>query len=355
MRIGVDARLAGVGLGVSRLIQALGTLLPESGDEVVWIGAEATAPSAVSEVAAPPRPGFAALDSPLGRRLARARRIELMHFAANTGWWTAGPERYVLTVHDVIWSRSSPRGQSPRQRLGHAYLRLVVPRALLGASAVLTPSVAAAEDLRRRYGARAEVIPNAVADVWRSGPARRDGAGGGQYLVGFAGRDERKATDVTLDAWSRVEGAGVGLKLLTGAGLPPGLQARVAALRAAGRIDVLPYLDEGELVREVAGALALLYPSRDEGFGLPVAEALAAGTPVITGLAPVTLEVGGDAVLRLDPRDPAASGAAHVLALLGDTGLRAELAARGRRRTDSMRWEAVVSAYRRRYEQILGA
>lgn len=354
MRIGVDARLAGTGLGVSRLIQALGTLLPHGGDEVVWIGEAAAAPRGVSEVLAPPQPGFAALDSPLGRRFTRSHGIELMHFAANSGWWTSGPEPFLLTVHDVIWSRSTAHGQSARQRFGHAYLRLAVPRALRAASAVVTPSAVAADDLHRRYGARAEVIPNAVADHWRDA-AGRPRETGPPYLVAFSGRDERKATDVALDAWSRVEHTGIGLKLLSGAGVPPELEARVAALRASGRIELVPYLGDRELAETVAGSLALLYPSRDEGFGLPVAEAMAAGTPVITGLAPVTLEVGGDAVLRLDPSDPASSAAAHLLALHDDPRLRADVTARGRRRADAMRWEVVVSAYRRSYDRILGA
>ena len=121
----------------------------------------------------------------------------------------------------------------------------------------------------------------------------------------------------------------------------------------ARRIELLRYVEEPVLAGTVAGALALLYPSRDEGFGLPVAEAMAAGVPVITGLAPVTLEVGGDAVLALDAADPAGSARDAIGRLAGDGALRATLSERGRARAAAFSWEAAVGAYRQLYERAL--
>jgi glycosyltransferase involved in cell wall biosynthesis len=350
MRIGVDARLAGPGLGVGTMVRSLANGLIRLGVEVVWFGEAMLAPERVAEVVVPPAPGFAGLDSPRGRSLVAGQRLDLMHFTANSGWWGKGPVPHVLTVHDVIWSRTSVRGRRPRQAIGHGYLRFAVPRAIRSAAAVAVPSGTTAAAVLRRYGTRTEVIYNGVAESWRRAGARSMGE---PYLVAFSGRDPRKGTEVALETWSRVAARGVRLVLLAGAGLPPGLRSELAEPLARGQVEVLPYQSVAALTEIVAGAVALLYPSSEEGFGLPVAEAMAAGVPVITGLTPVTLEIGGDAILALDPRDPAGYAVRHVERLLGDPELRAELAARGRERAAGFTWAAAAERYREMYEHVL--
>lgn len=351
MRVGLDARLVGSGLGVSRLITALAEGLPGHDATVVWFGEERSRPAGVAEVVAPPGPGFAGLDSPRGVRLANRLGIDVMHFTANSGWWRAGATPMVLTVHDVIWARSARHERTPRQLFGHAYLQLAVPRALRAASALAAPSQTAADAVAARYGRRPTVIANGVGARWTG--ATPDRSRSRPYVVAFAGRDPRKGTEIALEAWRGVEPDGIGLVLLTGAGVPSALEAEVAALAGEGRIEVLGYVEEAVLASTVAGALTLLYPSRDEGFGLPVAEAMAAGVPVITGLAPVTLEVGGDAVLALDAADPARSARDAIGRLAGDPDLRATLVARGRARASEFSWEPAVAAYRELYERVL--
>lgn len=350
MRVGLDARLVGRGLGVATFIRALASGLPRLGIDVVWFGDAKLAPDLVSEVVTPPAPGFPGLDSPRGHRLVSRYRIDVMHFAANSGWWTRGPVRHVLTMHDLMWRRWFMRGRSARQVIGHGYLRLGVPRAVHGAAGVAVPSATTAAAVLARYGVRAEVIYNGVGEQWRG--ARSDA--GEPYLVAFSGRDPRKATEVSLEAWARVARRDVRLVLLAGAGIPSALEARVAELTASGQIEVLPYQPARRLVEIVGGALALLYPSRDEGFGLPVAEAMAAGVPVITGLAPVTLEIGGDAVLSLGADDPVGDAAAHIERLLDQPQLRRSLSVRGRERAGAFTWAEAVDSYRRLYERALG-
>ncbi|MGI8802551.1 MAG: glycosyltransferase [Solirubrobacteraceae bacterium] len=351
MRVGLDARLVGPGLGVATLITALAAGLPRLGVDVVWFGEPDGAPGGVSEVVPPPRAvGFPGLDSPLGHRLVARHRVDVMHFAANSGWWTKGPVPHVLTVHDLMWGEWLMGGRRARQIIGHGYLRLAVPRALAGAASVAVPSATTAAALLRRYGTRAEVIANGVGEQWR-GP--HPVAAGAPYLVAFSGRDPRKGTEISLDLWARVARRGVRLVLLAGAGLPHGMEARLADLAATGQVEVLPYQPAPRLVEIVSGALALLYPSRNEGFGLPVAEAMAAGVPVITGLAPVTLEIGGDAVLGLGADDPAGDGAAHVERLLVQPDLRLALAARGRERAARFTWADAIERYGELYARAL--
>jgi glycosyltransferase involved in cell wall biosynthesis len=352
VRVGFDARLAGRGLGVATAIGELSRRLPELGVNVVWFGDEETAPRAVSDVVTPPGPGFPGLDMAAGRRAAGGCRLDLMHFTANSGWWRRGPVPHVLTVHDVIWSAVRFRHTSSRQVLGHAYLRASVPRAARAAAAVAAPSRTAAAEFEGRYGVYAETIANGVDDAWRE---PRPASPEPPYVVVFAGADPRKESLLAVEAWRRVADAGIGLKLLTGAGMPPGLDQIIDRLRGCGRLEVVPYQTESALRRIVGGALALVYPSRQEGFGLPVLEAMAAGVPVIAGLAPVTVEVGGAATLIIDPAAPADSIAGHVLRLLREPASRAAISEQGRRRAEAFSWDAAALAYRELYARVLAA
>jgi glycosyltransferase involved in cell wall biosynthesis len=337
---------------VATAIGELSRRLPALGVGVVWFGDEATAPRGVCDVVVPPGPGFPGLDMAAGRRAVGSSRVDLMHFAANSGWPRRGPVPHVLTVHDVIWSAVRLRHTTPRQVLGHAYLRASVPRAARAAAAVASPSRTAAGEFERRYGVRTETIANGVDDAWRE---LRTVSPASPYVVVFAGADPRKESLLAVEAWRRVATAGVGLKLLAGAGMPPRLERALGGLRREGRIDVLPYQSDSELRSIVGGALALVYPSREEGFGLPVLEAMAAGVPVIAGLAPVTVEVGGSATLIIDPLAPADSIAGHVLRLLREPLLRAAVSEQGRRRAGAFSWDAAALAYRDLYTRILEA
>src|SRR5207249_2590593 len=111
------------------------------------------------------------------------------------------------------------------------------------------------------------------------------------YIVAFGGRDPRKRTDEVLEVLRAVDG--VRLRLLTAGGLPEGFTVRAAPELAAGRLELVGHVSRTVLLQVLGGACALLYPSASEGFGLPVLEAMAAGTPAVTGLAPSTREVGG--------------------------------------------------------------
>jgi glycosyltransferase involved in cell wall biosynthesis len=103
------------------------------------------------------------------------------------------------------------------------------------------------------------------------------------------------------------------------------------------------HVAEGDLAPLYAGARALLFPSLDEGFGLPVLEAFACGTPVLASTAGALPETAGGAALLVDPLsvDAIAEGAGR---LLGDGALRRDLAARGRARAAALTWDAAARA-----------
>ena len=95
------------------------------------------------------------------------------------------------------------------------------------------------------------------------------------------------------------------------------------------------------------GARCLVYPSLYEGFGIPVLEAMACGTPVVTSAGGATEEVAGDAAVLVDPLDPASIAAGIEEAV----SRRAELAALGLERAKRFTWERVAAETRQVYEE----
>jgi glycosyltransferase involved in cell wall biosynthesis len=104
------------------------------------------------------------------------------------------------------------------------------------------------------------------------------------------------------------------------------------------RVIVTGYVSEGDKVALLSGAEALVYPSRYEGFGLPVLEAMACATPVLTSNVSALPETAGDAALLVDPRDTEAI-AAGMTRLLTDGALRERLRVAGVARAARFSWD----------------
>jgi glycosyltransferase involved in cell wall biosynthesis len=116
----------------------------------------------------------------------------------------------------------------------------------------------------------------------------------------------------------------------------------IAGSRAGARIEVTGYLPESEIGRWYERAAIFAFPSLDEGFGMPVLDAMAFGVPVLTSNRSALAEVAGDAALLVDPADGAAI--AHGLQeLAGSEELRREFVSRGKRRAASFTWETTIS------------
>ena len=127
---------------------------------------------------------------------------------------------------------------------------------------------------------------------------------------------------------------------------------RIRRSPAAARIEVLGYVTPEDLGQWYARASMFAFPSLDEGFGMPVLEAMAAGAPVITSNRSALPEVAGDAALLVDPLDTAAI-AGELRRLAADPALREDLAARGRKRADLFTWEKAVRQTWDAYKDVL--
>ena len=120
--------------------------------------------------------------------------------------------------------------------------------------------------------------------------------------------------------------------------LTESIERRAAELGIADRVRFTGYVADEDLPALLSGALAFVFPSLYEGFGMPVLEAMACGAPVLASNTSSLPEVAGDAALLVDPTDTAAL-AGGLARLAGDAGLRAELRARGLARAAEFTWD----------------
>ncbi len=183
---------------------------------------------------------------------------------------------------------------------------------------------------------RIEVIYPGVPEVYFGAQARPSEQ---PYVLYLGTIEPRKNVDTLLDAWSGFRFRGDFDLMIAGAS---GWAGEKTLARLASRppgVRYLGYVPEDELPGLMAGASAFVYPSLYEGFGLPVAQAMAAGVPVITSNTSCLPEVAGGAALLVDPRSPGEIQAA-MEKLVTSLDLQQELRAAGVARAKSeYRWE----------------
>jgi glycosyltransferase involved in cell wall biosynthesis len=208
----------------------------------------------------------------------------------------------VVTVHDLSFERH-PELMGRRDRF---VFRTMVPRSVRQAARVLAVSEWTKRDLVEHYGIPAEkviVTPNGVDPVFTPG-ASADGTPPYALFVGTL--QPRKDPLTALEAVALVDDE---LRLvLVGPDKGLGGEARRTASRLGlnGRVEFAGHVEKQELAELYRGAACLVFPSRYEGFGLPVVEAMASGTPVVAAASGSIPEVAGDAAVLVEPGDPVA-------------------------------------------------
>jgi glycosyltransferase involved in cell wall biosynthesis len=263
-------------------------------------------------------------------RLLRRLEPQAAHFqhALPLAWH--GPS--VVTVHDLHFEHDP----SVMGRLDRLTFKTVVPRAVRRADHVIAVSEATKRDVIDLYGIAPEkvtVTPHGVDPAFSPG----DGAGGG-YVLFVGAIQARKDPLAAADA-----AAAVGLPLVVvGPEKEPGLAMQ---LRARGA-DVRGWVEKQELAELYRGAVALVLPSRFEGFGVPVLEAMASGTPVVLSDDAALGEVAGDAGVYAEDGD---FGAALRRAL----DERARWSAAGLERAKGFSWAESARLTADVYRQVL--
>jgi alpha-1,3-rhamnosyl/mannosyltransferase len=165
--------------------------------------------------------------------------------------------------------------------------------------------------------------------------------------------EPRKNLDALLDAWGMLKPSLRSEFDLLVAG-PRGWSSDATFARIQCEAAYLGYVPESDLPGLTAGASAFVYPSLYEGFGFPVAQAMAAGAPVLTSNNSCLPEITGGAALLVDPKSPAEIAGA-LTQVFESQALREDLAKRGRKRAELFRWERCATESLHFFRSVCGS
>lgn len=376
-RVLVDARKAG-DFGIGSYIRGLlgGLARQERWDlcATVHPGGDALLPPGVAPVACDAR--HYSVAELFAVRGAIARLKPAVFHAPHYVVPVQPPAATVVTIHDLM-HLTRPEHGAPWKR---AYAKWMIGRAMRLSARVIAVSEATREEILAfgpEQAGKVVVIPNGVggdffewgervavarADAAESSGAAAPGVGPAQldgrvpwpdslseeissFLL-FLGNDKpHKNLEGLLRAWPHVRAEHPALSLVL-AGVEPGRELP-EGVKAVG------FVPDADVPALVALAEALVLPSFAEGFGLPVLEAQAAGTPVACSDLPALHEAGGEAAVFFNPHD-AATIATAINALLGDEEKRNLLRKKGRGRARAFSWESVAEQTAALYSEVLG-
>ncbi|MBD2501055.1 glycosyltransferase family 4 protein [Anabaena azotica] len=247
--------------------------------------------------------------------------------------------RFVVMSHDLIPLRFPKRFSALTP-----YHRYYVPQVLKQAQHVICNSQATADDIINFYQIPAsKITPIPLAHDrhhfrYLNLPTRN-------YFLYIGRQDPYKNLQRLITAFAALPNKDYELWLAgpTDRRYTPLLQAQVEELGITHRVKFLNYVDYSELPTIINGAIALVFPSLWEGFGFPVLEAMACGTPVITSNLSSLPEVAGDAAILINPYNTAEITDA-MQQLATDVELRSQLSIKGIARANQFSWEKTGQA-----------
>jgi glycosyltransferase involved in cell wall biosynthesis len=364
VRLGIDVRYLSHGLlgGIHSYVAQLVPALVEQAAGPIFLYADTKRPFELRDLPArvvvrrlPWRSPLSSvqLDLTLWRAMA-ADRVELAHFPANYGFGPPGATT-VLTVHDALnllplphLLRGAIRGQgrlAPRTAALTCYLHLLTQAAVRRAGWLLTVSEHARQQIARQSGVdprRIVAIPHAPgADAAPTEDAGRRAALRQRYRLPdrFLLADGLKNPELLVQAWRRLPAELRQERQIVFFARQTALLPAVHQAVAEGEARLLIRPPRDDLIGLYGLAEAFLFPSWIEGFGLPVLEAMACGTPVIASDRGSIPEVAGGAALLADAEQPA-QFAGQIERLLRSAALRSSLRERGLQRAAQFSWAA---------------
>ncbi len=289
-------------------------------------------------------------------------RVQLFHATDFVLPPTLPQTRTLLTVHDLSFVRV-PETASPSLK---AYLDAVVPRSVRRADHILADSQATRDDLITLYntppgkisvllsGVDARFQP-VVDPLLLTTMRSKYRIGGAPYIFSIGTVQPRKNYGRLIQALARLHQAGSDIHLVIAGGqgwLEDPIYDSIRQHDMESFVHFIGFADEADLPGLYSGAVCFAFPSLYEGFGLPVLEAMACGTPVVTSNVSSLPEVAGDAALMVDPYDVEAL-ADSLRRLIYDETLRQRLIALGWQRVRRFTWQAAAAQLQQTYTRLL--
>lgn len=289
-----------------------------------------------------------------------ARSLDTIHLTDPFGSPVL-PRKFVATVHDIFPITLNEFKGSELRRF---YLSRT-PQILNKARAVITPSVYVRESLHEYFPeSRCPVIPVSEAASDEFHPRGRNGVTLKRYGLDehpyflFVGRvDPRKSIPRLIDAYMELpeEIRSKNLLALVLSGRPPDIEEfrnNYSGLLSGKGIVYLRDVPQKELYSLYSSALAFVFPTLDEGFGLPVLEAMQSGCPVIASDLSCIPEIAGEGAILVDPRSTSALKKAMVL-LAESPGKREEYMRRGLERASCFSWARAAKETMEVYRSVI--
>jgi len=256
------------------------------------------------------------------------------------GW----PRPFVFTLHDL--NHLCVRDNSNTAK--RAYYKHIIRPACHRAAFVLTVSEYSKQEIGAWAGIKEEKIINVGNGVGLPfTPTGTKYDPGYPYLLYVGSRKPHKNLPRLLEAYS-LSGIRRDARLVLCGNPDPHISGEIERHRLTGDVLFAEQVTDGDLSNMYRGALAFVFPSLYEGFGLPPLEAMACGTPVLTSKLCSLSEVVGNAGVLVDPLDVEAI-ADGIRRLVRDADLRSELRQKGLRRAQGFSWEETA----RRTQQVL--
>ncbi|MCU0499332.1 MAG: glycosyltransferase family 4 protein [Anaerolineae bacterium] len=264
----------------------------------------------------------------------------------------------LLTIHDLSYIHT-PESASPRLK---AYLERVVPRSLARADHILADSSASKQDIIAHYGvdpAKITVLLSGVNPSFRRVDATaarlKYGIGDAPYLFTIGTVQPRKNYERLIAAFERLAPNFPDLKLVIAGGkgwLDDPIYAALSRSAYQDRIRFIGFAEDADLPALYSGAALVPFISLYEGFGFPVIESMACGTPVVASNVSSIPEAAGDAAILVDPRDLDAI-TESCRRVLEDSALRADLIKKGYAQAARFTWERAARELLSIYAEVL--
>lgn len=293
-------------------------------------------------------------------------KIDILHCTCNTApLWSFIPK--VVTIHDTIFVERQkwPININWYQKLGNYYRRLVVPWIAKSCERVIAPTEFEKKNIIQHFqieDSKIEVVLHGVDNSFKKivdqdllGKVRKKYSLPDHFMFYLGNTEPRKNIHNLLKAYSELTSLDNNVPYLVITNIQASfletVRKNLSLENLSQKIILIGYADSEDLAALYNLADFFLYPSLREGFGLPILEAMACGTPVITSLASAMPEIAQDAALLVDPFDYRQIKLG-MIRLMTEDNLRKELSRKGLERVKAFTWKASAERILSVYESL---